>query len=61
MRQWDINIYIVGPDGDDIPATCFEKATYMLHESFGKRAKQGMHDEKDKQRVLGVGKRAQRD
>jgi len=40
MRQWDINIYVVGPDGDDLPATCFEKATYLLHESFGKRAKQ---------------------
>jgi len=40
MRSWDISIYLVGPDGEDIPATCFEKATYTLHESFGKRAKQ---------------------
>ncbi|KAF1827034.1 SAS complex, SAS5 subunit/transcription initiation factor IID, subunit 14 [Dissoconium aciculare CBS 342.82] len=40
MRQWDINIHIVGPDGDELPANCFEKATYLLHESFGKRAKQ---------------------
>ncbi|KAK5122076.1 hypothetical protein LTR85_004322 [Meristemomyces frigidus] len=40
MRSWSISIYLVGPDGDDMPATCFEKATYLLHESFGKRAKQ---------------------
>lgn len=40
MRAWDISIYLVGPDGDDLPANCFEKATYHLHESFGKRAKQ---------------------
>lgn len=41
MRSWDISICLVGPDGDDIPATCFEKATYVLHESFGpKRMRQ---------------------
>ncbi|KAK3635600.1 transcription factor TFIIF complex subunit Tfg3 [Elasticomyces elasticus] len=41
MRAWSINIYIVGPEGDDLPATVFEKATYVLHETFGpKRAKQ---------------------
>jgi transcription initiation factor IIF auxiliary subunit len=40
MRQWSISIYLVGPDGDNLPATCFEKAIYHLHESFGKRAKQ---------------------
>ncbi|KAK5167690.1 transcription factor TFIIF complex subunit Tfg3 [Saxophila tyrrhenica] len=40
MRVWDVNIYLVGPDGDDMPANCYEKATYMLHESFGKRQKQ---------------------
>ncbi|KAF2763744.1 SAS complex, SAS5 subunit/transcription initiation factor IID, subunit 14 [Teratosphaeria nubilosa] len=41
MRQWSIEIYLVGPDGDTLPATCFEKATYVLHDSFGpKRAKQ---------------------
>lgn len=44
MRGWDISIYIVGPDGEDMPANCFEKATYMLHESFGKRQKQSMHE-----------------
>lgn len=41
MRSWDISIYLVGPDGDDIPASCYEKATYVLHESFGpKRMRQ---------------------
>jgi len=40
MRSWNIAIFLVGPDGEDLPATCFEKATYLLHESFGKRAKQ---------------------
>ena len=40
MRAWDISIYLVGQDGEDLPANCFEKATYLLHESFGKRAKQ---------------------
>lgn len=40
MRAWDISIYLVGQDGEDLPANCFEKATYLLHESFGKRQKQ---------------------
>ncbi|KAK5137330.1 hypothetical protein LTR08_000300 [Meristemomyces frigidus] len=40
MRSWTISVYLVGPDGDDLPATCFEKVTYLLHVSFGKRAKQ---------------------
>lgn len=40
MRAWEISIYLVGPDGDDIPANCYEKATYILHESFGKRSRQ---------------------
>lgn len=41
MRSWDISIYLVGPDGEDLPAICFEKATYVLHESFGpKRMRQ---------------------
>lgn len=42
MRAWDISIFIVGSDGEDLPATCFDKATYQLHESFGKRQKQSM-------------------
>ncbi|KAF2213074.1 hypothetical protein CERZMDRAFT_40155 [Cercospora zeae-maydis SCOH1-5] len=40
MRAWDIGIYLVGPDGEDMTASCFEKATYLLHESFGKRMRQ---------------------
>lgn len=41
MRSWSISIYLVGPDGDNLPAACFEKATYLLHESFGpKRSRQ---------------------
>lgn len=40
MRSWDISIYLVGADGEDMPANCFEKVVYTLHESFGKRAKQ---------------------
>ncbi|EMC98198.1 hypothetical protein BAUCODRAFT_32196 [Baudoinia panamericana UAMH 10762] len=40
MRSWSISIYLVGPDGDSIPASCYDKATYLLHETFGKRAKQ---------------------
>ncbi|TKA62236.1 hypothetical protein B0A55_11698 [Friedmanniomyces simplex] len=40
MRNWSIEIYLVGPEGDDLPAACFEKATYVLHESFGKRQRQ---------------------
>ncbi|KAK4630987.1 Transcription initiation factor TFIID subunit 14 [Fulvia fulva] len=42
MRAWDISIYLVGQDGEDLPANCFEKATYLLHESFGKRQKQSI-------------------
>jgi transcription initiation factor IIF auxiliary subunit len=40
MRSWEIAIYLVGPDGEEITANCYEKATYLLHESFGKRMKQ---------------------
>lgn len=41
-RSWHISIFLVGADGEELPATCFEKATYVLHESFGlKRMKQG--------------------
>jgi len=40
MREWSIEIYVVGPNDEQLPATCFEKVTYRLHESFGKRATQ---------------------
>ncbi|KAK4988936.1 Ran GTPase binding protein Sbp1 [Elasticomyces elasticus] len=34
MREWNINIYVLGPEGDELPANCFEKVTYYLHPSF---------------------------
>lgn len=40
MRSWSISIYLVGQDGEDMPANCFEKATYFLHPSFEKRQRQ---------------------
>lgn len=41
MRSWNIQIFLVSADGDELPATCYEKATYVLHESFGpKRMRQ---------------------
>ncbi|GAB7357943.1 hypothetical protein MBLNU230_g0110t1 [Neophaeotheca triangularis] len=41
MRSWSISIFLVGPDGEEIVPNCFEKATYVLHESFGtKRMRQ---------------------
>jgi transcription initiation factor IIF auxiliary subunit len=41
MRGWNIQIFLVSADGDELPATCYEKATYVLHESFGpKRMRQ---------------------
>ena len=40
MRSWEISIYLQSPEGEDIQANCYDKATYMLHESFGKRMKQ---------------------
>ena len=41
MRSWDISIYLTSEHGDELSASCFEKATYVLHESFGaKRMRQ---------------------
>ncbi|KAI9750659.1 MAG: Aminomethyltransferase, mitochondrial [Chaenotheca gracillima] len=34
MRGWSIEIYLVDENGNDVPATIFEKATYKLHPSF---------------------------
>ncbi len=43
MRSWNIEIYVVhSTSGEEIPATCFEKVTYKLHETFGERAVQSM-------------------
>jgi len=40
FRDWTIEVYAVNDKGQDIPATIFDKVTYELHPSFGKRAKQ---------------------
>ena len=42
MRAWEISIFLMDADGNEMAATCFEKATYVLHESFGKRARQAV-------------------
>jgi transcription initiation factor IIF auxiliary subunit len=45
MRAWSISIHLQSAEGDELPATCFEKAVYNLHESFGsKRMKQTFRD-----------------
>lgn len=36
-RSWSIEIHLVGPNGEDMPANIFEKATYKLHETFNER------------------------
>jgi len=43
-RDWNIEIYLVNEAGETVPASVFEKVTYQLHESFGKRAKQVKRD-----------------
>lgn len=41
MRDWSIELHIAHTEtGELLPANCFEKVTYHLHETFGKRAKQ---------------------
>jgi len=34
MRTWGIKIYLVNDQGQDVPATCFEKVQYQLHPTF---------------------------
>lgn len=34
MREWRISVNLVGADGKLYPATCFDKVTYQLHETF---------------------------
>jgi transcription initiation factor IIF auxiliary subunit len=43
IRNWTIEVYLVGEKGQDLPATVFDKVTYELHPSFGKRARQGTY------------------
>jgi len=40
LREWSISIVLLNDQGDEIPATIFNKVTYKLHESFGSRQKQ---------------------
>jgi hypothetical protein len=42
MRKWSIQIHMLNENGEDVPANIFSKVTYLLHASFGERAKQGM-------------------
>jgi hypothetical protein len=36
MRSWSIEIFLLDDKGNDIQASCFEKAVYNLHPSFEK-------------------------
>jgi len=40
MRKWSIEVYMQSESGEELPASPYEKVTYKLHESFGKRATQ---------------------
>lgn len=40
LRQWNIEIVLLNENGEEVPATIFEKAVYKLHPSFDKRATQ---------------------
>ncbi len=37
LRNWSIEIFLIGPHGEEIPATCFDKVVYNLHETFKER------------------------
>jgi transcription initiation factor IIF auxiliary subunit len=34
MRKWSIQVRLVGPNGEDLPADIFDKVTYKLHPTF---------------------------
>lgn len=34
MREWSIKIVVLGPNGEELPATMFDKVTYRLHPTF---------------------------
>jgi transcription initiation factor IIF auxiliary subunit len=40
IRDWTIEVYLLDAQGNPQPATLFDKVTYHLHESFGKKAVQ---------------------
>lgn len=54
MRTWNISVYLIDDAGNDIDATIFEKVTYKLHPTFGKRANQSMSSEFLESRVRTV-------
>ncbi|CEP64080.1 Sas5p LALA0_S10e01816g [Lachancea lanzarotensis] len=33
-RVWEVNLWILGPHGQELPANIFEKCTYRLHPTF---------------------------
>ncbi|SCU89488.1 LAFA_0E18470g1_1 [Lachancea sp. 'fantastica'] len=33
-RKWQVDLWILGPNGEEIPANIFEKCTYRLHPTF---------------------------
>lgn len=47
MRQWNIEVHLLGPHGEDLPADCFEKVVYKLHETFEARATQSRYTSTD--------------
>ncbi|KAH8668598.1 transcription initiation factor IIF-like protein [Xylariales sp. PMI_506] len=34
MKEWSVRLYVLDQDGNEHPATCFQKVTYNLHPSF---------------------------
>ncbi|KAI9687797.1 MAG: hypothetical protein M1822_001877 [Bathelium mastoideum] len=40
MRTWNISVFLLDEAGNDVEASIFEKVTYKLHPTFGKRATQ---------------------
>lgn len=42
IRTWSIEIFLLNENGEEVPATLFNKVTYRLHPSFGPRANQAV-------------------
>jgi len=42
LRRWSIEIFLLNDQGEEIPASLFDRVTYTLHPSFGARAIQSM-------------------
>ncbi|KAF8534101.1 yeats family-domain-containing protein [Trichophaea hybrida] len=34
MREWSIRVFLLGPNGEELPANIFDKVTYKLHPTF---------------------------